>query len=130
MTSRIRRCGDKGTGGQGDKETRGQGDFVSLSLPPPFPLSPCPLVSLRQSRIINPINVGKMKTAEAIGVTLLDAPENPIAAFCQSAPAQTGIRLALRTPRHSACFLEATAPMTPQIPIHSAKVPTPARLNI
>src|SRR5262249_17393281 len=35
---------DKGTRGQGDKGTRGQGDFVSLSFPPPFSLSPCPLV--------------------------------------------------------------------------------------
>src|SRR5215831_14597023 len=39
------------------------------------------------------------------------------------------IKPALKTPRHSACFLEANAPMTPQNPAHSAKPPIPARLN-
>src|SRR5262245_23100011 len=99
MTSRIRRGGDKGTRGQGDKGTRRRGEGRREREGDKISSSPCPLVSLRQSRIIKPINAGKIKTAEANGETLLDALENLIAARPQSAPAQAMIKPVLRTPR-------------------------------
>src|SRR5262249_11685723 len=110
MTSRMWSDGATERRGDGATETEGGREDVAISPSPRLPVAPSPrlFISLQQSRRINPINAGKIKTAEANGGTLLDAPENPIAAPYQSAPAQTRIMPALRALRHSACFLEAT----------------------
>src|SRR5262249_27054946 len=85
--------------------------------------------SRRTAKKTNPTPAGRTNPAEANGVTALGTLSNSIADARQRTPAPATIKPALRTPRHSACFLEANAPMTPQNPAHSAKPPIPARLN-
>src|SRR5215471_11469461 len=113
MTSRTRSCGRRELSSahnpRDNAEIRGE-----------FPLS---------VQTIKPITAGRTNPAEANGVTALGTLSNSIADSRQRTPAPATIKPALKTPRHSACFLEANAPMTPQNPAHSAKPPIPARLN-